>query len=201
DLDTFIAHVISPASSKVVAAFAERREEKISIRYELSLVAGIATGAMVKGGSWSEVPAQVEGAAYRIDQEEVFVVWFFWKEQEGSIMFGLPGSRQQKFLVLTFFDVKEQQGIDRINKGSENKSKTCRGCKVELQGAQGDREAEGFQVSNDDIVVAQRRLENKQPEKKTNTDCLVKQHDKEYQIGWKIKTVWPVYGFLGRGYN
>ncbi|GKD13563.1 hypothetical protein Tco_1197970 [Tanacetum coccineum] len=49
----------------------------------------------------------------RIDQEEVFVVLFFWKEQEGSIMFGLPGSRQQKFLVLRFFDVKEQQGIDR----------------------------------------------------------------------------------------
>ncbi|GJR09511.1 RNA-directed DNA polymerase, eukaryota [Tanacetum coccineum] len=49
----------------------------------------------------------------RIDQEEVFIVWFFWKEQEGFILFGLPGSRQQKFLVLRFFDVKEQQGIDR----------------------------------------------------------------------------------------
>ncbi|GKB37240.1 hypothetical protein Tco_0882182 [Tanacetum coccineum] len=34
--------------------------------YELSLVAGIATGALVKGGSRSEVPAQVEGAAYRV---------------------------------------------------------------------------------------------------------------------------------------
>ncbi|GKC90695.1 hypothetical protein Tco_1151344 [Tanacetum coccineum] len=33
--------------------------------YELSLVAGIATGALVKGGSRSEVPAQVEGVAYR----------------------------------------------------------------------------------------------------------------------------------------
>nr|GEV03304.1 hypothetical protein [Tanacetum cinerariifolium] len=29
------------------------------------------------------------------------------------ILFGLPGSRQQKFLVLRFFDIKEQQGIDR----------------------------------------------------------------------------------------
>ncbi|GKC64717.1 hypothetical protein Tco_1097315 [Tanacetum coccineum] len=176
--------------------------------YELSLVAS----ALVKGGSWSEVPAQVEGAAYRFDQEEVFVVWFFWKEQEGSILFGLPSSRQQKFLVLRFFDVKEQQGIDRINKGSENKSKTCRGCKlniekldgnivqkyggskqvgfkqlgpgietgvhgvhdekrvwfeVELHGAQGDCDVEVFQVSNDDTAVAQRRLEDKQPEEKT----------------------------------
>ncbi|GJV45675.1 hypothetical protein Tco_1430211 [Tanacetum coccineum] len=33
--------------------------------YEVSLVAGIATGALVKGGSRSEVPAQVEVAAYR----------------------------------------------------------------------------------------------------------------------------------------
>nr|GEZ16275.1 hypothetical protein [Tanacetum cinerariifolium] len=46
---------------------------------------------------------------------------------------------------------------------------------VELQGAQRDREAEVFQVSNYDTTVAQRRLENKQPEEKTNTDCLVKE--------------------------
>nr|GEZ22265.1 zinc finger, CCHC-type [Tanacetum cinerariifolium] len=80
-----------------------------------------------------------------IDQEEVFVVRFFWKEHEGYILFGLPGSRQQKFLVLRFLDIKEQQGIDR-------------------------------------------RLEDKQPEEKTNTDCLVKEQEKEYQTGWKIKT-------------
>ncbi|GKC60326.1 hypothetical protein Tco_1087924, partial [Tanacetum coccineum] len=59
---------------------------------------------------------------------------------------------------------------------------------VELQGAQGDREAEVFQVSNDDTAVAQRRLEDKQPEEKTNTDCLVKEQKKGYQTGWKIKT-------------
>ncbi|GKF97789.1 hypothetical protein Tco_0293610, partial [Tanacetum coccineum] len=41
---------------------------------------------------------------------------------------------------------------------------------VELQGAQGNREAEVFQVSNDDVAVAQRRLEDKQLEEKTNTD-------------------------------
>ncbi|GJT61186.1 hypothetical protein Tco_1004719 [Tanacetum coccineum] len=43
---------------------------------------------------------------------------------------------------------------------------------VELQGAQGDHEAEVFQVSNDDAVVAQRRLEDKQHEEKINTDDL-----------------------------
>ncbi|GKD11868.1 hypothetical protein Tco_1196275, partial [Tanacetum coccineum] len=35
------------------------------------------------------------------------------KEQDRSILFGLRGSRQQKFLVLRIFDVKEQQGIDK----------------------------------------------------------------------------------------
>ncbi|GJZ04234.1 reverse transcriptase domain-containing protein [Tanacetum coccineum] len=41
-------------------------------------------------------------------------------------------------------------------------------------GAQWDREAEVFQVSNDDTAVAQRRLEDKQLEENTSTDCLVK---------------------------
>ncbi|GKF61030.1 hypothetical protein Tco_0181084, partial [Tanacetum coccineum] len=59
---------------------------------------------------------------------------------------------------------------------------------AELQGAQGGRKAEIFQVSNDDTAVAQRRLEDKQPEEKINTDCLVKEKEKEYQPGWKIKT-------------
>ncbi|GJZ47728.1 hypothetical protein Tco_0601560 [Tanacetum coccineum] len=43
-------------------------------------------------------------------------------------------------------------------------------------------------VSNDDTAVAQRWLEDKQPEEKTNTDSLVKEQEKEYQTGWKIKT-------------
>ncbi|GJW60525.1 hypothetical protein Tco_0109860 [Tanacetum coccineum] len=49
---------------------------------------------------------------------------------------------------------------------------------VELQGAQRDRKVKVFQVSNDDAVVAQRWLKDKQLEGKTNTDCLVKEHEK-----------------------
>ncbi|GJW50825.1 zinc finger, CCHC-type containing protein [Tanacetum coccineum] len=49
---------------------------------------------------------------------------------------------------------------------------------VELQRAQRDRKAKVFQVSNDDAAVAQRRLEDKQLEEKTNTDCLVKEQEK-----------------------
>ncbi|GJU36211.1 hypothetical protein Tco_1184565 [Tanacetum coccineum] len=112
-------------------------------------------------------------------------------EQDHSILFGLLGSRQQKFLVLRFFDVKEQQGIDRLN------IKKLNGNIVQKHG--GLKEV-GFKqlgpgvetgvpgVSNDDTVVAQRRLEDKQPKEKTNTDYLVKEQKKEYQTRWKIKT-------------
>ncbi|GKE67727.1 hypothetical protein Tco_1521888, partial [Tanacetum coccineum] len=48
-----------------------------------------------------------------------------------------------------------------------------------------DREAEAFQVSNDDTAVAQRRLEDKQPEEKTNMDCLVKERENVH-IGIKV---------------
>ncbi|GKB16140.1 hypothetical protein Tco_0850063 [Tanacetum coccineum] len=45
------------------------------------------------------------------------------------------------------------------------------------------------QVNNDDTAVDQRRLEDNQPEEKTNTDCLVKEQKKEYQTGWKTSNV------------
>nr|GEX55499.1 DNA-directed DNA polymerase [Tanacetum cinerariifolium] len=154
-------------------------------------------------------------------------------EHEGSILFGLPTSRQQKFLVLRFVDVKEQHGIDskgfleffncsgsrqgvedlrelNIEKLDENIVQKHRGSKqvgfkqlgpsvetgvngvhdekhvwfeVKLQGAHGDREAEVFQVSNDDTAVAQRRLEDKQPEEKTNTECLGPVGEMEFLAG------------------
>nr|GEZ40893.1 zinc finger, CCHC-type [Tanacetum cinerariifolium] len=43
-------------------------------------------------------------------------------------------------------------------------------------------------VSNDDTAGDQRRLVDKQPEEKTNTDCLVKEQENKYHTGWKIKT-------------
>nr|GEW77814.1 zinc finger, CCHC-type [Tanacetum cinerariifolium] len=56
---------------------------------------------------------------------------------------------------------------------------------VELHGAQGDHEAEVFQVSKGDAAVAQRRLEDKQMEEKTNTDCLLKEQ-KNVHLGIKV---------------
>nr|GEY96622.1 hypothetical protein [Tanacetum cinerariifolium]GEY97420.1 hypothetical protein [Tanacetum cinerariifolium] len=68
---------------------------------------------------------------------------------------------------------------------------------VELHGAQEDREAEVFQVSNDDTAVAQRRLEDKQPKEKTNTDCLVKEQEK-VDIGIKVGANITVTGVSGQ---
>ncbi|GKB18650.1 zinc finger, CCHC-type containing protein [Tanacetum coccineum] len=68
---------------------------------------------------------------------------------------------------------------------------------VELQGAQGDREAGVFQVSNDDAAVAQRRLEDKQLEEKTNTDCLVKEQEKVH-LGIKVGANIMVTGVPGQ---
>ncbi|GJV63888.1 hypothetical protein Tco_1474716 [Tanacetum coccineum] len=56
---------------------------------------------------------------------------------------------------------------------------------VELQGAQGNREAKVFQVSNDDAAVTQIQLEDKQLEEKKNTDCLVKEQEKVH-LGIKV---------------
>ncbi|GKD44413.1 hypothetical protein Tco_1269058 [Tanacetum coccineum] len=69
--------------------------------------------------------------------------------------------------------------------------------KVELQGAQEDREAEVFQVSNDDDAVAKRRLEDKQIEEKKNTECLVKEQEKVH-LGMKVGANIMVTGVLGQ---
>nr|GEU38955.1 retrovirus-related Pol polyprotein from transposon TNT 1-94 [Tanacetum cinerariifolium] len=102
------------------------------------------------------------------------------RAQEGYILFGLPGSRQQKFLVLRFFDIKEQQVIDRVSWFDRYLRRFILRVILENQVL--------HKVSNDDTAVTQRRLEEKQPEEKINTNCLVKEQEKEYQTGWKIKT-------------
>nr|GEY68212.1 hypothetical protein [Tanacetum cinerariifolium]GEY73773.1 hypothetical protein [Tanacetum cinerariifolium] len=74
---------------------------------------------------------------------------------------GISESRLQQVGIdskgfFEFFDcLGSQQGVEDLR-----------------EGVQGDREVEVFQVSNDDTVVAQRRLKDKKPEEKTNTDCL-----------------------------
>ncbi|GKA26872.1 hypothetical protein Tco_0712981 [Tanacetum coccineum] len=101
------------------------------------------------------------------------------KKLDGNIVQKHGGSKQVGFKQLS-------PGVETRVHGVHDEKRVW--FEVKLQGAQGDREAEVFQVSNDDTAVAQRRLEDKQPEDKTNTDCLVNEQEKEYQTGWKIKT-------------
>ncbi|GJV94663.1 hypothetical protein Tco_1546240 [Tanacetum coccineum] len=68
---------------------------------------------------------------------------------------------------------------------------------VEVQGVQGDRKAEVFQVSNDDAAMAQRWLEEKQLEEKINTDCLVKEQ-KKVHLGIKVGANITVTGVPGQ---
>ncbi|GJX09909.1 hypothetical protein Tco_0199768 [Tanacetum coccineum] len=66
-----------------------------------------------------------------------------------------------------------------------------------IKGAQGNHEAGVFQVSNDDAAVAQRWLEDKQLEKKTNTDFLVKEQEKGH-LGIKVGANITVTGVPGQ---
>ncbi|GJR78269.1 hypothetical protein Tco_0149054 [Tanacetum coccineum] len=52
-------------------------------------------------------------------------------------------------------------------------------------------------VSKDDTAVAQRRLEDKQLEEKTNTDCLVKEREKVH-LGIKVGANITVTGVPGQ---
>ncbi|GJX66512.1 hypothetical protein Tco_0300855 [Tanacetum coccineum] len=86
------------------------------------------------------------------------------KKLDGNIVQKHGGSKQVGFKQLG-------PGIETGVHGVHDEKRVW--FEVELQGAQGAREVEVFQVSNDDTIVAQRWLEDKQPEEKTNTDCLV----------------------------
>ncbi|GKF43056.1 hypothetical protein Tco_0126398, partial [Tanacetum coccineum] len=116
----------------------------------------------------------------------------------GSKQVGLKqlGSKQVGFKQLGHKQVgfkqlgHKQVGFKQLGPGVETRVHEVQDEKrvwfeVELQGAQWDHEAEFFQVSNDDAVVSQRRLKDKQHEEKTNTDCLVKEQEKVH-IGIKV---------------
>ncbi|GJV92045.1 hypothetical protein Tco_1539858 [Tanacetum coccineum] len=118
----------------------------------------------------------------------------------GSKQVGLKqlGSKQVGFKQLG----QKQVGFKQLGPGVETGFHGVQDEKrvwfeVELQGAQGDREAEVFQVSNDDTAVAQRRLEDKQLEEKTNTDCLVKEREKVH-LGIKVGANITVTGVPGQ---
>nr|GEV95847.1 zinc finger, CCHC-type [Tanacetum cinerariifolium] len=79
----------------------------------------------------------------------------------------------------------------------EKKGYTVKMQMGKIKGVQGNREAEVFQVSNDDDVVVQRRLEDKQPEEKTNTNYVVKEQEKIH-LGIKVGANITVTGVPGQ---
>ncbi|GJX85934.1 reverse transcriptase domain-containing protein [Tanacetum coccineum] len=105
------------------------------------------------------------------------------QEQDCSILFGLPGSRQQKFLVLKFFDVKEQQGIDRVIESY--KWYQSQDCSI-MFGLPGSRQQKFLVLKFFDVKEQQGKDEGFAGTARIN--CLVKEQKKEYQTGWKIKT-------------
>nr|GEV29901.1 transcription factor, MADS-box [Tanacetum cinerariifolium] len=88
----------------------------------------------------------------------------------GVEVFGRQGAAvYRRVKVLEFFDCPgSRQGVEDLRELFHKELCLIQCC----EGAQGDRKAEVFQVSNGDTVVAQRRLEDKQLKEKTNTDCL-----------------------------
>ncbi|GJX29801.1 hypothetical protein Tco_0237880 [Tanacetum coccineum] len=118
----------------------------------------------------------------------------------GSKQVGLKqlGSKQVGFKQLGHKQVGFKQlgpGVETGFHGVQDEKRVW--FEAELQGAQEDREAEVFQVSNDDTTVAQRRLGDKQPEEKTNTDCLVKEQEKVH-LGIKVGANITVTGVPGQ---
>ncbi|GJV89929.1 hypothetical protein Tco_1533867 [Tanacetum coccineum] len=95
-----------------------------------------------------------------------------------QVRFNQLGSKQVGFKQLGVIQVGFKQLVPSVETGvHEVQVDDQVWLEAELQGAQGNREAEVFQVSNDDAGVAQSRLEDKQLEKKTNTNCLVKEQE------------------------
>ncbi|GJV72005.1 hypothetical protein Tco_1492000 [Tanacetum coccineum] len=119
---------------------------------------------------------------------EAKVMTFGVQKHGGSKQVGLKqlGSKQVGFKQLAHKQVGFKQPGPGVKTGVHRVHVDKRvWFEVELQEAQGNREAKVFQVSNDDVVVAQRRLEDKQLEEKTNTDCLVKEQEKVH-LGIKV---------------
>nr|GEY70175.1 zinc finger, CCHC-type [Tanacetum cinerariifolium] len=88
------------------------------------------------------------------------------KEQKGFFLFGLPGYRQQRVCCSVFL----RQGAAGYRQVKVFEFFDCPGLR---QGVEDLREL---------------LHKDKQPEEDTNTDCLVKELEKEYQTRWKIKT-------------
>ncbi|GJV79239.1 zinc finger, CCHC-type containing protein [Tanacetum coccineum] len=140
---------------------------------------------MIKGCRVMMTEIRKKNCMYTLEAK---VMTFGVQKHEGSKQVGLKqlSSKQIGFKQLGHKQVGFKQlgpGVETEVHGVQDEKRVW--FEVELQGTQGDREAEIFQVSNDDVVVTQRRLEDKQLEEKTNTECFVKEQEKVH-LGIKV---------------
>ncbi|GJX57516.1 myosin-11 isoform X2 [Tanacetum coccineum] len=136
----------------------------------------------------------------RVYTLEAKVMTFGVQKHGGSkqVRFEQLGSKQVRFKQLGYKQVRFKQLGPSVETGFHGVQDDKRvWFQVELQGAQGDHETKVFHVSNDDVAVAQRLLEDKQPEEKTNTDCLVKEQEKAH-LGIKVRANIMVTGVPGQ---
>ncbi|GKC03801.1 hypothetical protein Tco_0995411 [Tanacetum coccineum] len=153
---------------------------KIQLHDGSSFILEDARIKVIKGCRVMMIGIRKKNCVYTLEAK---VMTFGVQKHGGSKQVGLKqlGSKQVGYKHLGHKQVGFKQlgpGVDTGVHGVQVEK--CVWFEVELHGAQGDREAEVFQVSNDDAVVAQRRLEDKQPEEKINTNCLVKEQEKAH---------------------
>nr|GFA74457.1 retrovirus-related Pol polyprotein from transposon TNT 1-94 [Tanacetum cinerariifolium] len=122
-----------------------------------------------------------EGGSYHMTYMRDFLYDF--KVVDGCSIRYVPGLRRSLISLDTLekegYTLKMQIGVHGVQVDKRV------GFEVELQGAQKNHEAEVFQVSNNDVAVAQRRLEDKQLEEMTNANCLVKEQENVH-LGIKV---------------
>ncbi|GKA74160.1 zinc finger, CCHC-type containing protein [Tanacetum coccineum] len=152
------------------------------------------SGFVKKGGSYHMTHMRdflydfkvVDGGSVRLGDNKTCIIKGTWKVKiqlhDGSSFIPddvryVPGLRRSliSFAKVMTFDVQ---------KHGDSKQVGFKQLGVK-QGAQGNRGAEIFQVSNDDAAVTQRRLEDKQLKEKTNTDYLIKEQENVH-LGIKV---------------
>nr|GEX38562.1 transposase, mutator type [Tanacetum cinerariifolium] len=85
----------------------------IESRYELRLVVGIATGALVKGSSWSEVPTQVDVAAKYVEGEIAFVEMIDIQQFKTDVLYSARNNSGYNSNATVFFHYKiPMKGLD-----------------------------------------------------------------------------------------
>nr|GEY34261.1 putative copia-like polyprotein [Tanacetum cinerariifolium] len=148
-----------PEGFKMPEALSAKPKDMYSVKLQRSLYGLKQSGRMCMN-TWLNIK--------KLDENIV-------QKHGGSKQVGLKqlGSKQVRFKQIGHKQVEFKQLGPDVETGVHGVQVDKRvWFEVKLQGAQRNREAKVFQVSNDDVAVAQRWLEVNQLKEKSNTDCL-----------------------------